>query len=143
MIRELFVELGAAAFAEAKALGEAFEAAIVEAAKQHADPQLYRARKLGLAHPDVWIVLFKTVEHAVKWKLIGWQREPHGEYIVVRVRLQCGHVGRFFVDERSLFRASVEASDLITYVLKIIEGEPEHRCKCGTQQGLGPAGRPM
>lgn len=130
--RELFVEVPLAIL----------EAAVREAEARRPDASPSVAR-MFITHPDVWIVLFKEVQHNHSWKLIGWEHEGFGRGITVRVRLKCGHNGWFSIDEMTLHARAGSTRDLADYLLKESDKEPQRRCTCGTPQGLGPAGRPL
>jgi hypothetical protein len=128
IFRELFVEVPQALL----------EAAVIEAQQREAP-----AAKLSLVHPDVWIIIFEQAQSRHNWKLIGWYRAEDDDRVVVRVRLECGHIGWFAVDEWKLASCVFSKYELLDYLLARIDEGPQHRCTCGTPQGLGPAGRPL
>ena len=136
--RELFVEVPLAIL----------EAAVREKLEPPSKPETPAAKpetpaaKLGLVHPDVWIVLFSDYPpEARDWTLDFWERDVARERIVVKVRLRCGHGAYFAVDERKLASCALSKRDLAAYILSVADKEPKRRCTCGTPQGLGPAGR--
>lgn len=144
MIRELFVELGAAAFAEAKALGEAFEAALAEAARQRETPKMSTSARLGLLSLDNLRLLVQLYaqHYRPSWKFSSVTRNVATNVTVVCVKLSCGHRAYYPLDELALFRELPNERAFVEYVFRVLgQEEPEHRCKCGIPQGLGPAGR--
>lgn len=137
--REAFHEFLQDAFESLKQLGEIFVEAIV--AQAEAPVEAPPARMVHYTHPDVWIVIVRDVQDRFDWKLTGWHRREDRAKISIRVRLKCGHIGLFEIDALS-FMKQITPSNLLDHILDEIEKPPLQRCKCGTPQGLRPAGVP-
>ena len=120
VFRELFVEVPIAIL----------EAAIKEQLEPCEKTQEPPSTRLSIVHPDVWIIVFREAQDRFGWTLIGWERALDSEHIHVRVRLRCGHIGRFVVDEWRLASCAFSKTELVGYLLDVLETPPWRKCYC-------------
>lgn len=137
--REAFVELSQLAFDEIKALGRQTVEAIVVAAEKVVPPA---ANTYDNAHYEMrHTIMCIASAMAVPWTIHDVTSDERDRQTLVRVRLSCGHVGKFWLDEITM--ALSYKCELIEYIHSELLKEPEQRCTCGTPAGLGPAGKAL
>lgn len=65
----------------------------------------------------------------VAWRFVETYRRPIDEITVLAVRLACGHMAVFHIDEHILVTAH-GVSDVVDYVANKLGGEPMRKCTC-------------
>lgn len=144
VFRPAFVELGRAAFEEMKALGEAFEEAIVEAAKPVPAPVA--------PVPTPVSEMLRALDHNVirnlcerfDWSGYSVYMMPDRCKTVVHVVRPCGHPYNVALDDEGVFlRAEGLRERVDAYVWQLEAAAEKHRIcrRCVRQMALGPAGR--
>lgn len=132
--REAFVELKGAVLEEARGLFDNFEAGLVKAAEEHAKkppepaPRV-ETRASALFTLDSITYIVSTYLNKRGFKIYDVQRRAGYENTIASVRLPCRHVGTFALDDRKMFSLS-HGSEIVNYVLDVLDGEPTRRCYC-------------
>lgn len=127
MIHELFHELGDAAFAAAKELGQAFEAAIAEKARQRVVTQDALNAKTRRPPDNVFKILLENARP--EWRLHSVVLDAYEEITIVRSRLPCGHIGHTRFEDRMVVLCH-DTREICEYIIQCFERPPERRCYC-------------
>jgi hypothetical protein len=133
--KQAFVELKGAVLEEARGLFDDFEAGLAKAADELKpkalipDLGIVETRASALFTLDSITYIVSTYLDKRGFKICDVQRRAGYENTIASVRLPCRHVGTFALDDQKMMLLS-RGSEIVNYVLDVLDGEPSRRCYC-------------